>query len=116
MRPPDEDRALSKWSHIRGADGRCQACGEPFPCPSVMAHSHYATLLAEASAEQAYHEVAEHVGGKLVEQLDTLRWLEAELEGHPVQDIRKRVHLHKVSAAIDHLQQAIDDLEFAISK
>jgi hypothetical protein len=46
--------------------------------------------------------------------LQTLKLLEAELEGHPVQDIRKRVHLDKVSVAIDHLQQVMDDLEAAI--
>jgi hypothetical protein len=42
-------------------------------------------------------EQAEHIRSKLTEELQTLTLLEIELRLRPLQDVRKRVRIEKVS-------------------
>jgi hypothetical protein len=58
-------------------------------------------------------EQAQHIRDKLTEELHTLKLLEAELKGHAVQDIHKRVRLDRVSVAISYLQKCVDELGIA---
>ena len=55
-------------------------------------------------------EQALHIHGLLIEDLQTLKLLEEELKGHPVQDIHKRVRRDRVSLAIGYLQMWVDEL------
>ena len=58
-------------------------------------------------------EQALHIHGLLIEDLQTLKLLEEELKGHPVQDIHKRVRRDRVSVAISYLQKCVDELGMA---
>jgi hypothetical protein len=54
---------------------------------------------------------AEHVRGKLTEQLQTLQLLERELKTED--DLRQRIRGDAVAVAIKHVRHAIDALELA---
>ena len=55
-------------------------------------------------------EQAQHIRGKLTEELQALKLLEEELKGHAAQDLRKRVRLDRMSVAIGYLQKCVDEL------
>jgi histone H3/H4 len=66
--------------------------------------------------DHTHFEQAQHIRGLLTEELQTLKLLEEELKGHPVQSIRKRVHLDRVSSAISYLQKCVDELRIAVGE
>jgi hypothetical protein len=62
----------------------------------------------------AHRRSAKHLCGMLTEQLQTLKMLGLELEWRPVQDIRERVRLDDVSAAIERVQECLDQLALVV--
>jgi hypothetical protein len=67
------------------------------------------TRFAFGRAVEDHRSQAEHVRGKLTEELQTLTLLERELRNHPEQLLR----INNIALAIGYLEQAIDALDLA---
>ena len=70
-------------------------------------------MTANQTEERSHREQAEHIGAKLAEQLQTLRFLEYKLRQRHAQDPDERSRARPVATALEHLQQAMDALEIA---
>ena len=60
-----------------------------------------------------HHEQARHIHGKLTDELQSLTLLEEELKRHAGQHLHQRLRLDRLSIAIGHLQQSLNELEAA---
>jgi hypothetical protein len=94
--------------HTRGADNRCKACGELFPCSASIAAremSHQVVPTATVRARDFEHQLRSiHEG---------LKAFERELRNRPDQDTHERTRPDMIALAIEHLQTALDALEMA---
>jgi hypothetical protein len=70
-------------------------------------------MTTDQAEEPSHRDQVEHVRGNLVEQLQTLRFLEYELRQRPAQDVSERTRARALVTALGHLQQAMDALEIA---
>jgi hypothetical protein len=67
-------------------------------------------------AEQMQRDRAEHIRGKLVEQLQALKLLERDLKTHPGASIQERKRADTVVVAIAFIEHAVSALEMATER
>ena len=94
--------------HTRGANNRCTACGEPFPCPFIINArelSHQIVPTTTVRARDFTHQ--------LRPIQDALVAFERELKAYADKDRRERARHDQIAIAVTHLQGALDALALA---